>query len=91
MKKEVYSVDLQVLKSLLDANPSGTPTLPPLEQLVWLQKQDQILVPTGLDQEEFDALFQILQLIHVLRVGLTVGGHVAVRCLPMSEASDQQR
>lgn len=91
MKITFSTVERKVVESLLDANPSGIPTLPPLERLVLLLQRDCIVVPTGLGKAEFDALFRILQLKHVLRVGLTADDLAFGPRLPTHAASGQLR
>jgi hypothetical protein len=90
MKKEVYSVNLKVAESLLDANHVGMSKLPLPARLVSLLQLDHILVPTGLSQVEFDELFQILQLKPVLQAEWTVGDSYVELHPPKPEASDQQ-
>ena len=90
MKSEVYYVDLKVLKSLLDANPSENSELPLLEQLVALRRRDYILVPTGFSKAEFDELFRILLLIPLLQADWTVGDPCVALYPPKPLTSDPQ-
>lgn len=91
MKITFSTVERKVVEFLLYANREERLKLPPLEQLAVLLQLDQIVVPTGLSKEEFDALFRILQLKHVLRVGLTADDLAFGPRLHLHGASDQQR
>jgi hypothetical protein len=91
MKITFSTVERKVVESLLAVNHEEKKELPPLERLVWLLRQDQIVVPSALSKEEFDALFRILQLKHVLQVGLTADDLAFGPRLHLHVASDQQR